>query len=110
MLIVGLMSGTSADGFDAAVIDVERAGDHLHASTLATSTLPFSHEVRSEILAACVPETGTVDRICRLNALLGEWLSRAALEVIGLAGLKPGDVDLIASHGQTIYHAVDPGA
>jgi anhydro-N-acetylmuramic acid kinase len=109
MLIVGLMSGTSADAVDAAVVDVDRRDGGVRIATLAATALPYASEVRAEILAACSPETGTVDRICRLNALLGEWFARAALRAIEVAGLKPADVDLIASHGQTIYHAVQPG-
>lgn len=109
MLIVGLMSGTSADGVDAAVVDVARRDRGVRVSTLAAITLPYSAELRADVLAACSPTTGTVDRICRLNAALGEWFARAALEAIGAAGLRPTDVDLIASHGQTIYHAVRPG-
>ena len=109
MIVVGLMSGTSADGVDAAVVAVERPDGQVQIKTLAATTLTYSPDVRAEVLAACSPETGTVDRICRLNALLGEWFARAALGAIEGAGLQPDAVDLIASHGQTIYHAVQPG-
>src|SRR5215469_4287541 len=101
------MSGTSADGVDAALVDLSR-DERLRVRTLATSTLPYSDEVREEVLAASQPETGRVDRICRLNFLLGEWFARAALAVIDAARLAPEAVDLIASHGQTIYHATQP--
>ncbi len=109
MLVVGLMSGTSADGVDAAVVDVNRREGGVQVSTLAAITVPYPAELRADVLAACSPSQGTIDRICRLNALLGEWFARAALAAINAAGLQPSDVDLIASHGQTIYHAVQPG-
>lgn len=109
MRIVGLMSGTSADGIDAALVDVERRNGRVGLTTLATDRLAYSAAVRAEILATCVPETGRVDRLSRLNALLGEWFARAALHVIQKAGLVPTDVALIASHGQTVWHAVQPG-
>ncbi|MBX6770185.1 MAG: anhydro-N-acetylmuramic acid kinase [Chloroflexi bacterium] len=110
MLIVGLMSGTSADGIDAAVIDLDHLQVGARFRIRGTAFLPYPSDLRAEILACCSPPSGTVDRICRLNALLGEWFARAALEVIERAGLRPDDVALIASHGQTVYHAVGPGA
>src|SRR5579884_4316645 len=109
MRVVGLISGTSADGIDAALVDVARADGRVRAATLASAFLPYPEEVRREVLDACRPETSGVDRICRLNALLGEHFAEAALRVIAAAGLAPADVDLIASHGQTIYHATQPG-
>lgn len=110
MLIVGLMSGTSADGVDAAVVEVAERDGRIQIETRTTWIVPYSAEVRAEILATCSPETGTVDRLCRLNAELGEWFARAALEAIARAGVRPEEIDLIASHGQTVYHAVGPEA
>lgn|GEM_PF-18699 len=110
MRVVGLMSGTSADGVDAALITVERVAERIHIETRAVTSLTYSDDVRAKILAACDSRTSSVDRICHLNALLGEWFARAALQVIGEAGLTPWQVDLIASHGQTIWHDTQPGA
>jgi anhydro-N-acetylmuramic acid kinase len=102
------MSGTSADGIDAALVDVEDASGRPRAKTIAYTTVPYSPDIRNEILLASTPSTGTVDRICRLNVLLGEAFARAAHAVVDQAGLTFNDVDLIASHGQTIHHAVTP--
>src|ERR1035437_7221143 len=110
MRVIGLMSGTSADGVDAALVEVTWADGRLRANPLATTNTPFEDDLRSEILAVCDPATGTVDRICRLNARLGDIFARAAALVSDVAGISLADVDLIGSHGQTIYHAVGPGA
>ena len=109
MRVIGLMSGTSADGVDAALVEVTWADGRLRANPLATTCTPFTDDLRFEILAACDPSTGTVDRICRLNARLGEVFARAAALVSDVAGVSLADIELIGSHGQTIYHAVGPG-
>src|SRR5258708_15964762 len=106
MLIVGLMSGTSADGIDAALVDVEPSPEGLHVQTVAWTTLAYPDGLEARIVAVSDPTYGTVDEVCRLNAILGEWFARAARLVVEQAGLTLDDVDLVASHGQTIYHAV----
>ncbi len=100
--VIGLMSGTSADGVDAALVEVgeEEAGVRLVAFT----ELPYLPELRREILDVSEAGRGGVDRICRLNAVLGEWFARAAFNVCREAGLEMSRVDLIGSHGQTVHH------
>lgn len=102
--IVGLMSGTSADGVTAAL--VEFLGNHkkTRLKILAWDTYRYEPRLRREIFRLFSPRTGTVDRICRVNFVLAEQFSKAALKVIRKGGLKTKDIDLIASHGQTIYH------
>lgn len=102
MKIIGLMSGTSGDGVDAALVDVSGRGSSLKARALAAQTLAYPRSLQERIVTASI--SGTVAEICHLNALLGEWFANAALNVIRLAKLQPEDVAAIGSHGQTVHH------
>ena len=102
MKVVGLMSGTSGDGVDAALVEITGKGRSLKAQTLASYALAYPRSLQHRILTASV--SGTVADICHLNALLGEWFANAALRVIRKGQLRPVDVVLIGSHGQTVHH------
>jgi len=114
MNVVGLISGTSADGIEAVVVSLSGAPPRLEWKLLAHQSVPFATALRERIFAAFRPETGTVDRICRLNSDLGDAFADAALAAINTAHLTPGDIAVIGSHGQTIWHdpptAEQPGA
>lgn len=109
MIVVGLMSGTSADGVDAAVLRLDGAPPHLEWELLAYINRPHTQQMRFEIFACFRPETSSVDRLCRLNFALGEAFANAALAAIAEAGLNPTEVDLVGSHGQTLWH-IPPGS
>jgi anhydro-N-acetylmuramic acid kinase len=101
-LMVGLMSGTSADGIDAVVAEIAGTGQRLSARLVAHVQRPFIKSLRQHILHVCLH--GTVSEICELNFLLGEHFARAALAVIRKARLAPRNISGIGSHGQTIHH------
>ncbi|EEF61148.1 protein of unknown function UPF0075 [Pedosphaera parvula Ellin514] len=96
------MSGTSTDGIDAVVASVSGTARGLKAQLMAHVQYPWPKALRERILCACLH--GTVAEICELNFLLGEHFARAALAVIQKAGLKPGEIAAIGSHGQTVHH------
>lgn len=102
--IVGMMSGTSVDGIDAALVEVGGTSGQPEVKLLAFENRPYPEKVRKRIFELFQPETATVDKIGYLNFLLGELYARSALSVIEKAGFQPGEVDLIGSHGQTIWH------
>jgi anhydro-N-acetylmuramic acid kinase len=107
-LVIGLMSGTSADGVDAALVRIDGSARSTRIRLQAFHTLPFPAGMREAILAASDPRIGTVDLLCRLNVAVGEVFAEAALEVARQAGISIGAVDLIGSHGQTVQHLPEP--
>lgn len=102
------MSGTSADGIDAALVEARRVGPRPDVKLLAFSNFPYPEELRQAIFALFSPKTGTVDRICHMNFVLGEAFAEAACRVVESAGLSMDSVDLIGCAGQTIYHQPEP--
>jgi anhydro-N-acetylmuramic acid kinase len=111
MIVVGLISGTSADGIEAAVVQIEGAPPVLSWKLLKHLHVTHAEKLRNEILACVRPEHGTVDRLCALNFHIGEAFADAALQAIQAAGLLPSQVDLIGSHGQSLWHiATGPDA
>lgn len=104
MLVLGMISGTSADGIDVVIVEITGAPPALQWHLIKHYHTEFTPELRAEILACVRPEHGTVDRLCALNFRLGEAFARAALDAIAAAGLQAEQVDLIGSHGQTLWH------
>ncbi|MDQ3831973.1 MAG: anhydro-N-acetylmuramic acid kinase [Candidatus Tectomicrobia bacterium] len=107
-LVIGLMSGTSADGVDAALVQIEGSARSTRIRLHAFHTFAFPAGMREAILAASDPRTGTVHLLCRLNVALGEVFAEAALDLARKAGISIGAVDLIGSHGQTVQHLPEP--
>jgi anhydro-N-acetylmuramic acid kinase len=107
-LVVGIMSGTSADGVDAALVQVRGSGEGLSWRLLRHETLHYSPKVRDLILRCSEPGSGDSASICRLNVLLGELFARAVLNVAERAGVDPRSIDLVGSHGQTVQNLPAP--
>lgn len=105
---IGLMSGTSADGVDAALVQIHEAdtGPRLELQTFAT--YPYPPGLQEYVLEHSKPGSGSVDALCRLNVVLGEVFARAALQLLADTGIDPQEVDLIGSHGQTVHHLPEP--
>lgn len=103
-LIIGLNSGTSADGIDAALVQCTGSGPAVQLELLAFEHFAYPEAIREQLLRASLPGHGSVDQICRLNVAVGECFAQAALALVAAAGLPAEQIDLIGSHGQTIHH------
>ena len=103
MRVIGLMSGTSLDGIDAALVHVDgETRDSIDWRVEHFLTRPYTPAERERIHEAILH--GDAAKLCRLDAELGELFAEAALAVCAAAGVAPADVDLIGSHGQTVWH------
>jgi anhydro-N-acetylmuramic acid kinase len=103
MRVAGIMSGTSLDGVDVAIVDLTARGASLEVKTLGTCTQPYPDDLRAALLAVSNHETHTRE-ISRLHFLLPQIYAECFFECCRTAGLDPASVELIGSHGQTIYH------
>ena len=102
-VIVGLMSGTSADAIDTAVMEIWQEDGRVKWSLLGHSTLPWEPELRSAILDACRADA-PLRTVAVLNFRLGEEFARAAIMAVDAIGLPTSKITAIASHGQTVWH------
>jgi anhydro-N-acetylmuramic acid kinase len=108
MLIVGLMSGTSADGIDAALCEITGEPPHLQARIIHAIAYAYPEGFQARILTASQPDTGRVDELCELHFALGELFADATLQVVAESGHTASEIDLIGCHGQTFWHNVEP--
>jgi len=98
--VAGLMSGTSVDGVDVAIVDITGQKVRL----LAFDIFPYPTALRREILRLCSPESARLDDICHYNFVLGEVFADAIIKLCRKSGITLSSIDLVGSHGQTIYH------
>jgi anhydro-N-acetylmuramic acid kinase len=108
MLVLGLMSGTSADGIDAALASVSGAPPHLNAKLLGHTSSKFPPALRKEILRIAEQHPIAAGELSQLNFRLGEVFAEAALAACRKFRVSPKRVALIGSHGQTIFHQGKP--
>ncbi|WP_242260997.1 anhydro-N-acetylmuramic acid kinase AnmK [Bacillus cereus group sp. BfR-BA-01453] len=108
MYIAGVMSGTSLDGIDVALVRIEGSGVDSKVKLIHFTTVPFRNDIKSEIQQALSIENSNVQLICSLNFKLGLCFANAVKEVCKEANFSLEQLDLIGSHGQTIYHQPKP--
>jgi anhydro-N-acetylmuramic acid kinase len=108
MRVIGLMSGTSADGIDGVLAEIDEIDGRLQMRQIAAAALPWPSDERAEIFRLFGNQADS-RALCRANFQIGRRFAQAALAVIDAAGLSPAEIDLIGSHGQTIWHEVENG-
>ena len=104
MIVAGVMSGTSADGIDVALVRLLGRGFRTKLELLAQYDAPYPANVRRAILAAMNSKSAKVADLARLNFMLGELYADAIFAASKKSGLK---LDLVGCHGQTLYHQGD---
>lgn len=106
-LVIGLISGTSLDGIDAALVKMTDKGANTKIKLLNFATYPYPNQLKADLLQISQPGNGTVDEICRMNFLLGEYFAAAVHNLCRASNTDIRRVDLVGSHGQTIHHLPD---
>jgi anhydro-N-acetylmuramic acid kinase len=103
-MILGLMSGTSLDGLDIALCEFEVSGLNTKFQLKQFVSLPYSSEFKESIQAVFAKEQIHFPSLSTLNAEIGIKHAELILNALQSWGIKPGEIDLIASHGQTVMH------
>ena len=103
-LVVGLMSGTSIDGIDCALVSIEGYGVDTKITLLEFENFSFDLQTKKDILSCCSLENSNVEKICKLNFQLGHAFADAVIKLCTEKGIPLDYIDLVGSHGQTIYH------
>jgi anhydro-N-acetylmuramic acid kinase len=108
MLVLGMMSGTSADGIDVALASISGAPPNLNAKLLGHLPVKFPEALRKEVLRVAEQQPISAGALSQLNFLLGKLFGDAALAACRKFHLSPKRISLIGSHGQTIFHQGRP--
>lgn len=104
--VIGLMSGTSLDGIDAALVNISENKGKISVELEEFLSLDYDKELKAKILKGVNKEKSNLKIISELNIDLAHRFSKAANKLIYKTDLDNSDIDLIGSHGQTVFHNV----
>ena len=107
MLVAGVMSGTSVDGIDVALVEIRGSDLSAAVKVAGFHEIPFPDGVRDEVLAVSDAVVAT-SRVSQLHFLLGRMFGEAVIEACERSRISSSEVDLVGCHGQTIYHQALP--
>lgn len=102
---IGLMSGTSLDGLDIALCSFTGNGLQTQFSLVNFITIPYADDFKKEVQQVFAKKAASLEKVCLLNAYIGTFHAELILQALLKWKVNPREVDFIASHGQTIYHA-----
>jgi len=102
---IGLMSGTSLDGLDIALCKFKGNGLKTQFSLLNFTTIPYADDFKKEVQQVFAKKEASLEKVCLLNAYIGSFHAELISQALAEWNVSPDEVDFIASHGQTIYHA-----
>ncbi|SDM21846.1 anhydro-N-acetylmuramic acid kinase [Sediminibacillus halophilus] len=101
---IGLMSGTSLDGIDAVLIEIEGSSVNTKVKVIDSLTHEYESDVRHALKELCFPETASLEKICSMNMFLGRELGMLVNKLLDKASIGKEEVLFVSSHGQTIFH------
>lgn len=104
-MIVGLMSGTSMDGLDVALCEISGNGLGTKMKLVAFETVSYTAEIKKKISEVFAKPTVDFEKLCILNPWIGTLHGKMVISCLETWKVHPQEVDLIASHGQTVYHS-----
>ncbi len=104
LTVMGLMSGTSVDAVDACLARLTFLNGQLNYDIIATHSCDMPDDLRQQLLTCMTEKTAPLETLCQLNVAVGELFAETALGLMRAHKIKPGQIDCIGSHGQTIYH------
>ncbi len=107
MRVIGMISGTSFDAVEAVAADLTLEGDALVCDLLGHLSSPFPPALQAAVAAILPPATTTIEAVCRLDTALGQAFASVA-ERLMIASCD-GQVDVVCTHGQTVFHWVEEG-
>lgn len=103
--IIGLMSGTSLDGLDVALCEISGSGEETKVNLIQFDTVDYSEDIKSEIRSVFAKQTIDFQKLVLLNEWIGTLHANMITQCLKAWEISPEKVDLIASHGQTVFHA-----
>lgn len=104
MLTIGLMSGTSLDGIDTVLCEINGEFNHIHVRQIDFFTMPFEENLKNKIRKIINNDSVSTELICSVNFELGHAYSNAVKVILEKNSLKGSDIEFVANHGQTLYH------
>ncbi|MDK2384096.1 MAG: anhydro-N-acetylmuramic acid kinase, partial [Candidatus Korarchaeota archaeon] len=107
-LVAGLISGTSMDGVDVVLAEISGSSRSLRVNHYEYYLRPYPPGLREALLRAA--ERGSTRMVCLLNMAVGDVFADSLASVVDEAGVRPRELDLVSSHGQTLYHAPRPSS
>lgn len=104
LTVAGIMSGTSLDGIDVAIVHIDGCGIDAKVKLLHFESFSYEEEVREKLKQLCSMDHSNVALLCGMNFAIAERFADAVVSTAAAAGMKLEEIDLISTHGQTVWH------
>jgi len=106
--VIGLISGTSSDGVDAALVDIRNHRGRVQLELIAFEVYPYPKSLPQQLIDLASGFPQSIANVCHLNFYVGELFAEAARRIARKARVSLAEIELIGSHGQTVHHLPVP--